>query len=76
MRGDNLHLAVDVAMRLVCPVQLVLAHAKGKVVGRNTEIYVGLEHEDSSNYVELFGWIVSFYIFIIDSQKRRQIPNS
>ena len=38
MRGDNLHLAVDVAMRLVCPVQLVLAHAKGEVVGRDTEI--------------------------------------
>ena len=40
MGCDNLHLAVDVPVRLVCPVQLVLAHAQGEVVGRYTEIEV------------------------------------
>ena len=38
MRGDDLHLAVDVPVRFVRPVQLVLAHAEGEVVGRDTEI--------------------------------------
>ena len=36
MRGDDLHLAVDVPVGFVRPVELVLAHAKREVVGRDT----------------------------------------
>ena len=42
MGGDDLHLAVDVPVRLVCPVQLVLSHAQREVVGRDTGIEVRL----------------------------------
>ena len=38
VRGDDLHLAVDVLVGLVRAVQLVLAHAQGEVVGRDAEM--------------------------------------